>query len=269
MTKTSILLCVMLLTAGCMYMKDSSALRSSLSAALEPVRSADGRFIAVRHKVIIETSEAQLAKAWESVGATCRTLRCEILASSISNAGGDSVPSASLTLRIAPDDVKKLFDQLGRTGRIVEHATESEDKTADVIDAEAQIKNLTSFRDSLRAMMGKSAASVKDLLEVQRELVKVQSELDAVTTKRKVLANETEKVAVEISFRSKRSVVGTGVFAPIAQAWQASGTVLSESVAALLTIIVALIPWLLLIVPGWWLFAKLFRKLRRKRAGSA
>ena len=266
MTKTSLLLFVALLTVG--RFRKAEVNRSQLFlAASEPQKPEGGRFIAVRHKLIVQTSEAELPKAWESTGEACRALRCEILSSSIHDAGGDSVPSASLTLRIAPDDLKKLFDQLGKAGRIVEHTTDSTDKTADVIDAEAQIKNLTSFRDSLRAMLGKSAASVKDLLEVQRELVKVQSELDAVTTKRRVLANETEKVAVEITFRSKRSVLGTGFLAPIAQAWQASGTVLSESVAALLTVIVALIPWLVPIVPGFWLVRKLYRKLFRGRTG--
>jgi hypothetical protein len=239
---------------------------ASYSAASEPQKPEAGRFIAVRHKVTVQTSETELPKAWESAAEACRALRCEIVSSSISNAG-DSAPSASLSVRVVPEDLKKFFERLGKVGRVIEHATESEDKTAVVIDTEAQVKNLTGFRDSLRAMLAKSSASVKDLVEVERELVKVQTEMDAATTKRKLLANETEKVAVEIGFRARRSVVGTGVFAPIAEAWQSSGTVLSESVAALFTVIVAVIPWLVLIVPGFWLVRKLYRRLFRRRTG--
>jgi len=79
----------------------------------------------------------------------------------------------------------------------VRHATESEDKTTAVLDTEARIKNLTGFRDSLRMMMAKSSASVKDLVEIQEQLTEVQSQLDSETAQRKILANETEKVAVD------------------------------------------------------------------------
>jgi hypothetical protein len=111
--------------------------------------------------------------------------------------------------------------------------------------------------------LAKSPASVKDLVELERELSDVQTQLDSISTRRKVLANETEKVAVQIDFRAKPSITNTGAFAPIANAFRESGSVLSESLGTLITFIFAIIPWLVLIIPAIWIIAKLLRKRSR------
>ena len=159
-------------------------------------------------------------------------------------------------MRVAPRDLDKLFEHVGKAGAIVQHSSESEDKTAAVIDTEAGLHNQTSYRDSLRAMLAKPSATFKDLLEVQRELVRVQSELDALAGKRKLLEAETEKVAVQIAFRAKQSFASRSVFAPIGSALHQSGMTLAESIAALITVVMAIIPWLLVIAFLVWLAKK-------------
>jgi hypothetical protein len=47
-----------------------------------------------------------------------------------------------------------------------------------------------------------------------------------------------------------------------------SGSVLADSLAALITAIAAIIPWLIVTVPGIWFLVRLWRKLRRKRAAA-
>jgi hypothetical protein len=169
---------------------------------------------------------------------------------------------------VSPEDLKKLLAYLEKHGSIVQHTTETEDKTSVVVDTEAKIKNLTSFRDNLRTMVARPSASVKNIVEIQQQLTEVQSQLDGETAQRKILANETEKVAVEIAFRVDRPTRRRGAFAPIGEALRESGTALAESVASLILFIVTVIPWLVLIVPAIWLLAKGWRQLRRKREGS-
>src|SRR5258706_2539621 len=226
------------------------------------------RFIAVRHKLEIIAPEPDLSKAWESTIAFCGTIQCEVISSSITTRVRDSLPSGSISVRVTPEDLKKLFAQVEKQGKIVQHTTESEDKTAVVIDTDARIKNLTNFRDSLRTMLAKPSAGVKDLVEIQRQLTDVQSQLDGEIAQRKILANETEKVAVEFTFHVDESVLGVGFFTPIGDALRESGSILADSVAALITVIVAIIPWLVLVVPACWLITRLMRNRRRKRAES-
>ena len=222
----------------------------------------------MRHKLEIIARESDLPKAWESVIAFCGTIHCEVVSSSITTRTREAAPSGSMSLRVTPEDLNKLFVHVEKQGKIVQHTTESEDKTAVVIDTDARTRNLTSFRDSLRTMLTKPSASVKDFVEIQRQLTDVQSQLDSETAQRKTLANETEKVAVAITFRVEKSIGGAGVFTPIGDALRDSGSVLADSIASLITILVAVIPWLVLIVPACWLLVKSWRRLRRRRAGS-
>ena len=89
---------------------------------------------------------------------------------------------------VAPQDLNKFLDFVGKQGKTSQHSTESEDKTAAVVDVEAKLKNQTDFRDSLRKMLAKPGVSVADLLQIQEKLAEAQAELDSEATQRKILA---------------------------------------------------------------------------------
>lgn len=263
----------LLVTTGCSKKLSTSlpAVRGPLSSnymVMSALAASPQRFVAESHKLEVITSESQLQKSWESVIAFCGTIQCEVLSSSITTRMTDLEPTGTMSLRVAPADLKKLLAQVGTLGQVVQHTAEREDKTADVVDADAKIKNLTSFRDNLRAMLSKPSATVKDLVEIQQQLTDTQAQLDSESTLWKILANETEKIAVVISFRVERPSVNTGGFAEIWTALRESGSVVADSTASRITLIVTVIPWLILIVPGVWFLFKGWRRQRRNRSGA-
>jgi len=230
--------------------------------------SAASRYLAVRQKLVVVAPGAELAKSVEAVNAFCGTIQCEVISSNITSQSGDAAPWGSLSLRVRPGDVDKLIAFVGKQGKVAQHTTETEDKTTTVVDTDARIKNLTAFRDNLRKMLARPAVSVKDLVEIQEKLEEVQANLDGETARRKDLANETEKVAIEIEFRAERTTTSVSAFKPIGDALRESASVLSESLASLITVVVAVIPWLIVIVPGGWFLVRLWRRVRRKRVGT-
>lgn len=223
------------------------------------------RYVAVRHKLEIIEPAATLPKSLDAVVAFCGSIQCEVLSSNISGTAADAIPSGSVAMRVAPQDLNKLLDFVGKQGKISQHATETEDKTAAVIDVEAKLKNQTEFRDSLRKMLAKPGVSVADLLQIQEKLTEAQAELDREATQRKMLANETEKVYVEIAFHSEFHST-RGAFSSVGEALRDSGSVLGDSLAALITAVAAIIPWLIVIVPGVWVLVRFIRNFRRRRA---
>lgn len=228
------------------------------------------RFVAVRHKLEIVEAGSGLAKSTEAVVAFCGTIQCEVLSSSVTNETAVLSPSGNITARVAPQDLNKFLDFVGKQGKIAQHATESEDKAAAVVDVEAKLKNQTEFRDSLRRMLTKPGVSVADLLQIQEKLAEAQAELDSEATQRKVLANETEKVYVEIAFRAEQRTISRGSFASVGEALRDFGSVLGDSLAALITAVAAIIPWLIVIIPGLWFLIKTVRRFReRRRAAKA
>jgi len=255
------------MATGCSYKKvaapGSTALIEPL--LLHAIAGSPQRYIAERHKLEVITSESELQKSWESAVAFCPTVQCEVVSSSITTRAGDSIPSGVISLRVAPDDLKKLLGHVEKLGKISRHTTEREDKTTAVVDTEAKIKNLTGFRDNLRAMLARPSVTVKDLVEIQKQLTDTQSELDSETAQRKILANETDKIAVEIDFRVERPSGTVGGFAQVWDALRESGSTLGDSTASLITAIVAIIPWLILIVPAVWLLVRAWRWLKQRR----
>src|SRR6267154_669750 len=196
---------------------------------------AASRYVAVRHKLEIVEPGSGLAKSIDAVVAYCGTIQCEMLSSSVTNETAMLSPAGNIAVRVAPQDLNKFLDFVGKQGKISQHATESEDKTAAVVDVEAKIKNQTDFRDSLRKMLAKPGVSVADLLQIQEKLAEAQAELDSEATQRKILANETEKVYVEIAFRAEQRTINRGSSASVGVALRDFGSVLCDSLAALIT----------------------------------
>ncbi len=258
------------IATGCERMNFSKSAPAPASSAMMLMADASAaspqRYIAERDKLEIIASKSELQKSWESAITFCATIQCEVVSSNITTPTGNSAPTGDISLRVAPEDLKKLWACLDKLGKIAQHTTEREDKTIVVVDTEAKIKNLTSFRDSLRGMLAKPSATVQDLVEIQKQLADTQSELDSETTQRKILANETEKVAVEISFRVEGPNGSPGGFALIWSALRESGSVLGDSTASLITTIVAIIPWLILILPAVWLLGKAWGRLKLRRS---
>lgn len=258
-----------LMATGCAKVhKGAPALETRAMFMTAALAASPQRYIAERDKLEIIASKSDLRKSWEAAITFCATIQCEVISSSITSPTGNSAPTGDISLRVAPEDLKKLWAYLDTLGKIAQHTTEREDKTIVVIDTEAKIKNLTSFRDSLRAMLAKPSVRVQDLVEIQKQLTDTQSELDAETTQRKILANETEKVSVEISFRIEGPSGSPGGFALIWDAVRESGSDLGESTASLITTIVAVIPWLIVILPAVWLLAKVWGRLKLRRNGT-
>lgn len=244
------------------------------AAAAAPETSAQDemaqRFLAVRQELNVEVPQAQLADAWGQVRDLCATLRCELLSASLLRETPQQPGNAMLEMRVAPADVRRLLGTLAGVATIVSQNTISEDKTAEVIDVEARIRNRTEFRDSLRLMLRDTTTkrTMSDLLEIQRTLSDTQAELDAMAAQRKVLEQQTSKQHIQIQFTPTRALVQGGTsYSPIGRALRDAGHVLGESMAALITFVAAVLPWLVLVVlPLGWVLRALWRRRRARKA---
>ena len=272
---------------GGMVKKEDGRVRAALkepapAAIAAPVASAQAdssqgsqetpfqRFLAVRQDLNVEVPSEQLADAWGKVRDLCGTLRCELLSSSLLRETPQQPGNAMLEMRVLPEDVDKLLNGLAGVAKVVSQNTTSEDKTSEVIDVEARIRNRTEFRDSLRLMLRDKTTKrdMSDVLEIQRTLADTQAELDSSATQRKVLEQETSKQHIQIQFTPTRTLVRSGdSYSPMGRALRNAGSVLAESVGALITFVAAVLPWLLLVVlPVGWLVRVLWRRRRAKVA---
>jgi hypothetical protein len=222
------------------------------------------KYIALRHHLQIETPAEKMQAAFEAAAKHCEALNCQLLGAYYNKETPYSPPSASLSARVPPRNVEVFLNGLAKSGEVLQHSRNSEDKTNQVVDTEARIKNLTELRDRLRLMLTDKSAKFKDIIEVERELANTQSQLDRLQSMRKILSQETDYVAVEINFNAAQGITEQGFFAPVARAIKDAGRVLMESFATVITFVMSAIPWLLIGVPIIWLVRKYWVKIKTK-----
>ena len=251
---------------GKMAARMEGGAEQSLTQISEPQsNSAEAKkYIALRHSLTVETPAEKMQASFDAVIKHCEALNCEMLGANYNKATPYSPPSASVSVRVPPRNVEIFLSGLAQNGEITQHGRDSEDKTNQVVDADARIKNLTQFRDQLRLMLTDKSAKFKDLIEVQRELVNTQSELDSMTSLRKILSQETDLVAVNINFIAAQGITEQRFFAPVARALKDASRVMIESFGTVITFLMAAIPWLLVGLPILLLARKYWAKIKAK-----
>ncbi|OIR02451.1 hypothetical protein GALL_154020 [mine drainage metagenome] len=244
----------------------SFAAEQSLTEMSEPSGNAANskKYIALRHHLQVEMPADQIQAAFDGAVKHCEALSCQMLSANYQRETPYSPPSASLSIRVPPRSVEVFLTGLAKSGEIMQHSREAEDKTNQVVDADARIKNLTELRDRLRAMLADKSAKFKDIIDVERELANTQSQLDSFMSMRKILAQETDLVAMNIDFVAKQGITEQGFFAPVVRALKDAGQVFMESVAAVITFVMSAIPWLLISFPIVLLLRKFWLRSKAK-----
>lgn len=266
----TLLLAVLPLLASCAEKADNASRpvatfappeQARLAAQSAPAAGLAKRHVAVRNFAVVEVDAAQVDAVAAAARNRCAPPACEILESSVTRESRGAPPHARIRVRIEPARADAFIDELARGGDLIERRVESEDRTDQVVDVEARIRNTTELRDRLRKLLAAPNATVKDLAEVESQLARVQSELDGYAGRRQALAHETEKVAVSLEIRPRRAIAEAGAFAPVGEALVAIGHTFAQSLAVLIAFLVAIVPWVALLAAAAWAW----RRWRRRR----
>ncbi len=112
--------------------------------------------------------------------------------------------SVDLTLRVPQEECDRLLDAFGQFGKMKRRQMQSEDVTEQIVDVQARLDNLRSTRDRLRLQLD-NAVDVTDTLAVEKELTRVQSELESLEARLKVIQDDV--AFTEVSLTLERRVI--------------------------------------------------------------
>jgi hypothetical protein len=110
--------------------------------------------------------------------------------------------SASLTLRVPSRTFTAALDGLECLGDITSRYVRSKDVTEQYVDTEARLKNHAALRDRLRQLLEK-ATEIKDILAIESELNRVQSDIDAMEARMKSLKGKADYATIDLTFERK------------------------------------------------------------------
>ncbi len=107
---------------------------------------------------------------------------------------------ANVTLRVPVDSLKPAMTSLESIGKVTRRSVSSEDVTEQYVDIDARMKTMVALRDRLRALLDK-AQDVKDILAIEKELGRVQADIDSMQARLKALKGKVDLASIDVSIK--------------------------------------------------------------------
>ncbi len=110
---------------------------------------------------------------------------------------------ANVTLRVPVDSFESAMSSLESIGKVTSRRVSSEDVTEQYVDIDARLETMVALRDRLRALLDK-AQDVNDILAIERELSRVQADIDSMQARLKALKGKIDLASVSVSIKRGR-----------------------------------------------------------------
>jgi Domain of unknown function (DUF4349) len=250
--------------------QDASGANTASPGPSQPAGPAPVLFLAYSYSRGLEIPSQRLAGVMDLHVQACQSAGPRVCQLIGSNRTGDpeSYMEGYVSLRAEPMWLRAFIaglaaqaDEAG--GRIVAENVSSEDLTRQIVDTEARLRAQTALRDRLQQLLRSRPGRLSDLLEVERELARVQGEIDAVQSSLAVMRTRVAMSELTIQYRSAPRPVGSDTFEPLRQAFANFLGIIVAGFAAIITIVAALIPFAIVLVPLGWLLLR----WRKRRGG--
>lgn len=118
---------------------------------------------------------------------------------------------ASLTIRVPAALLKATVSNLEALGTVTHQRVSAEDVTEKYVDIDARLKNKIALRDRLKQLLDKATA-VKDILSIETELNRVQSDIDSMTAQLKSLRGRSDYASIDVTLSRKQILGPLGYF---------------------------------------------------------
>ena len=178
--------------------------------------------------------------------------------------------SASLTLRLPAASLVDVEARASALGRLVSQSSNESDVTQKHVDLSARLANSQAEEVRLRGLLAR-AGNVSDLLQVERELSRVQGDVESMQAQLAYLDSQIAMATLTVSLDEPGPIVrpsagGWGFVGAVTHGVQGAAALLRAMVTALIT----LSPLLVLGALAWWLLSWFVRRRRALReAGPA
>ncbi len=110
---------------------------------------------------------------------------------------------ARLTLRVPASSLEPALASLGSIGKVTSRTISSQEVTEQYVDMEARLKTMIALRDRLRAVLDR-AEKVTDILVIERELGRVQGNIDATQARLTSLRGRVQMASVSVTIQRRR-----------------------------------------------------------------
>jgi hypothetical protein len=260
--------------AGSAPMRDAAAQGAPAPAAASPAAKgaeADSTASITLRPALIRTAELtvvvdDVAAQAATAGAAARAAGGAVAGDDRSGSGADA--HATLVLKVPPEKMDAMLDQLARLGREQSRSSSTQDVTQDVADVDARVASMQASIARVRAILSR-AERIGDVVSVEGELSRRTTELESLQARQRVLAGQTDYATITLALRANHAAAAApppdraGFVGGLRGGWHAFAATLGW----VFTAFGAALPFLLLAIPV--AAALLLRRRRLTAAPSA
>ena len=147
-------------------------------------------------------------------------------------------------------------------GTLVSSVRDGKDLSENIIDTEARLSSRVVLRQKLMEILQRRSGSVADLVKAEKAVADVNEEIDASRSKLEKYRNRLRYSDVRIEYEPYFGQSQLGFSRPVMTAFRSIGTTLGTTIAALIYLITALIPIMLVILGLRWLLHRFGFRIR-------
>jgi hypothetical protein len=181
---------------------------------------------------------------------------------------GDTVSSASLTLRVPPERLTQLVSWLREQGNLSSEKITSEDISEQYYDLKARLENARRFENRLLEMLKSETGNLQELILVEEKLNQTREQIEQMEGKLRYFDALTNlaTLIVQVQVESHYVPPDKPTFVQRARhAWRDSIDGMFAAGQALAILIVAALPWMLPVLLLFLLLRTFIRSIKRRR----
>ena len=129
----------------------------------------------------------------------------------IQNTQGEQGKSFNLSIRVPQEHYDVALAELRKVGEIKSENENVQDVTTEFIDNKARLTNLYKLRDRIQLLLNR-ADKIDDILKIERELNRTQSEIDRLEGRMKYLNSQVNYASIELSAEKQTTFGPLGYF---------------------------------------------------------
>jgi hypothetical protein len=262
-----LVIAAMLLAIGCSksaHDEKAMAAAATDAAAVPGVANKPGSFLAYEHEVSIRLPATAIAAHVAAVRDACMSERfgeCSVLSE---EQGAGEWPSGSLKIRAIPQAIQPLVKLGSEGGEISQRSTHAEDLADAVKDNGLRRLRLQTQHQKLSEILERRDLKVEDMISLTQQLAELETELQGAEQEAAQQQRRIQTNLLTLNFSSESVTVESS---QIRQAIRGLGGIWDSSIATLITVVGALLPFAVFAGLVWLLVRSLLR-MRRSRQGS-
>lgn len=241
----------------------------------KPEQAQSGESYVYDHNLTVSMASEFIRARFERARDKCQNdpaLKCKITSASFRLIGEPDapLPVANLSVALPHDSVapfeQALMEALPNENKddvlIKARVTNAQNVTNQVKDIESRLAQLTNYRDRMMELSKRGGSKTDDLIKIEGEISRTQAEIEGIEAQRRDLAERIAKENLSISFEAQSTA--SDALQPVRDVWQNSLRVLGGSAAAVLALIVGILPWIPVFLLGFFGIRWFWRRVRAK-----